>query len=429
MRSRFQEASSNLETAKSWFDIFAFCQLAIQFSAPIASVALMMFGAAFFTTFLSLNLDRLGYSGTQIGFIQSAYFLGMLVGGFRMERVIKRVGHIQALTVFGSLATSSVLMQALFQDFFIWIFLRFAVGISIASIYIVIESWMLSNSSVKTRGTVLALYMMSLYISQSGSQQFISFIDIEGYTPYLVSALFISLSIIPVGLSTCKFTVEHSHQSIGMLKIAKSSPFGVSGCIASGMMLSAIYTFFPLLALSRDIPVENLMSLTIFGGVVLQWPIGKLSDYFERRRTLLIVVFLTMLLSVMGFAIRGESLTTVYLMSFLFGGLAFTLYPLCITQVCDQLQHSQITTATAFLLIAYGCGSVAGPVCSSRMIQFFGIDSLFLYFALLLGTLTLIGIYTTLKKPVIPLAEQNAYVPLTNVTTVACEMDPRGEEL
>lgn len=426
--STLDASSDNIVQTEETLDYFSFFRLIFKFAAPLSSVALMMFGNAFYTTFLSLFLDSKGYSRGDIGIIQSAYFLGMLVGGIRMESVIRRVGHIQALTVFGSLATSSILLQAMFQDFYLWAVLRFIVGLSVASIYIVIESWMLGHSNLKSRGIVLALYMMSLYISQSMSQQILSVVDVTSYTPFLLCALFTSLSTIPVGLSTSKFKVEHAHSPLGMLNIAKRSPFGVAGCIMSGMMLSAIYTFFPLLALSRDVPPENLMTLTIFGGVLLQWPIGKLSDYFERRKTLLVVVITTLLLALGGYAFKGDSLAGVYIMTFLFGGLSFTLYPLCITQVCDQLDHSDITKATALLLVAYGCGSVMGPLFSSGMIELLGIDSVFLYFALLLTVLTTIGIYTSIKKPVIPLKDQNPFMPLNNVTPVACEMDPRGDD-
>lgn len=399
-------------------------RLIFNFAAPLSAVVLMMFGNAFFTTFLSVYLNEKGYSDADIGIVQSAYFLGVLVGGFQMEKVIRRVGHIQALAVFGSLATSAIILLAMFPSFLSWIFLRFTVGLSIAAIYIVIESWMLNHSSVETRGAVLALYMMALYTSQSLSQQLLSIIQIDSYIPFLLCALFTSLSIIPVGLSTRKMILPPDHHELKMFALIKKSPFGFSGCIASGMILSAIYTFFPLLALNRQIPPENLMSMTIFGGVLLQWPIGKFSDYFERRKTLLATVLLSLALACLSLLYTGNSPIAIYSIAFFFGGMTFTLYPLCITQVCDRIDHSQITTATALLLVAYGFGCVAGPIVSSGMIQALTIDFIFLYFILLLAGLTAVGIYSLLYNPVVSLADKNAYVPLTNVTPIAYEMDP-----
>lgn len=404
-----------------------FSRLVISFSAPLSSVVLMIFGSAFYTTFLSVFLQSEGYSREKIGFIHSSFFLGMFLGAFKMEKLIKKVGHIQALAVFGSLATSSILLQALFQNFPVWLFLRFLFGLSLAALYIVIESWMLDKSNVKTRGAILSLYMLCLYSAQSASQQVLSLVDINSYTPFLVAAVFTSLSVIPVGLSTDRITIPASHETINFFRIIKISPFGVTGCFISGLILSAIYSFFPVFSVSKNIPSENLMSITIAGGVLLQWPIGKLSDLFERRRILLIIVVTALIFSAFIFIYKDASITSLLIFSFFIGGLFFTLYPLSITQVCDHLEHSHITKATALLLIAYGFGSVLGPIISSIIIESFGINAIFLYFIVALGALGLIGIYSTIKRPIVPLEQQTDFQSLPNVTPVAFEMDPRSD--
>ncbi|MCB1110154.1 MAG: MFS transporter [Chlamydiia bacterium] len=404
-------------------------QLIVSFSAPLSSVILMIFGSAFYTTFLSIFLDSSHYSREEIGWIHSSFYLGMFVGAFQMEKLIKRIGHIQALAVFGSLATSATLMQGLYQDFIAWTVLRFLFGLSLAALYIVIESWMLHNSTVKTRGVILSLYMISLYAAQSVSQQLLFIIDIHTSFPFMISALFTALSVIPVGLSTSRITLPSVHEKVKFFKIIKASPFGVSGCLVSGLILSALYSFFPIFSVSINIPSENLMSITIAGGALLQWPIGKLSDYFERQRVLLFVVGIALVLSVLGLIIQGASIANTLILFFLAGGLLFTLYPLSITQVCDHLENSHIVTATSLLLIAYGLGCVLGPIASSIVIERLGIHAIFLYFAALLGLLGCVGIYVTIRRPIVPLKEQTEFMPLPNMTPVAYELDPRSEAL
>lgn len=407
---------------------FKFFRLIIRFSAPLSSVVLMVFGSAFYTTFVSVFLQSEGYPREKIGFIHSAFFFGMFLGAFQMEKLIKKVGHIQALAVFGSLATSATLLQALCQTFPAWIFFRFLLGLSLASLYIVIESWMLYKSDLKTRGAILSIYMFCLYSAQSASQQLLSLVNINSYTPFLISAVFTSLSIIPVGLSSFRITLPTSQEKIGFFNIIKLSPFGVTGCFVSGLILSALYSFFPVFSISKNIPSQNLMSITIAGGVLLQWPIGKLSDYFERRRVLLITVVVALILSICIFIFREASITIILFLSFLIGGLLFTLYPLSITQVCDNIDHSHITRAASLLLVSYGFGSVFGPIISSVVVQTFGINSLLLYFTVLLGAFGLVGIYSTMKQPIIPLDQQTEFQSLPTVTPIAYEMDPRSEK-
>ncbi|MCF7806772.1 MAG: MFS transporter, partial [Simkaniaceae bacterium] len=129
------------------------------FIPPLLSVILMMLASGFFTTFVSLYLNGHGVAKENIGLIQSAFYLGMLLGAFRMESLIRRVGHIQALAVFASLASGTVILQLISQNLIVWGAMRFLNGMSLAAIYIVIESWMLDYSTVKTRGVILSLYM------------------------------------------------------------------------------------------------------------------------------------------------------------------------------------------------------------------------------------------------------------------------------
>ncbi len=408
--------------------VVPFLRVLYTFASPLSSVIIMIFGSAFFTTFMSLYLESKGYRSDQIGYVQSAYFLGMLVGAFQMEKIIKRIGHIQALAVFGSLATCATLLQLLWPNYIVWIVLRFLFGVCLAALYIVVESWMLHYSTVKTRGVVLALYMVSLYGAQSASQLLLKFIDLHSATPFLISALFTSLSVIPVGLSQKRITLPESQETIRLLSLVKISPFGSAGCFISGLILSGLFSFFPLFALEKNISSSFLMAITIGGGTLLQWPIGKLSDYLERRKTLLGVVLVALSLSFTIFFLHSRLSFGILTLSFLLGGFLFTLYPLSITQVCDHLDPEHLTRVTALLLVIYGFGSVFGPMLSSIIVGAFGIDYLFLYFILLLTILSIVGSYTTLRYPIIPLEEQGDFVPLPNVTPVAYEMDPRTDD-
>jgi len=403
-------------------------RLLIHFSAPLASVILMIFGSAFFTTFISVYLDSYGYGKSEIGYIQSSFFLGMLVGAFQMERLIKRVGHIQALAVFGSLLTCMTLAMALYHDFATWMFLRFLSGLSMAALYIVIESWMLEESSLTTRGAILSVYMICLTSAQSASQQVLQLVEIQSYSPFLISAIFSSLSVIPVGLSTNRVIIPTGYEPVSFSDIVKTSPFGITGCFIAGIIMSTIYSFFPIFSETISIPSANLMSITIAGGVFLQWPIGKLSDYFERRRTILIVLAITLALSIIALNSQFFPAYGTLILFFFLGGFAFTIYPLSVTQVCDHFDPAVITTAMSLLLIAFGLGSVGGPITTAYLVAEFGISSIFIYFSLLLASLLVVGAITSIQRPIVPLEEQTDFIPVPTATPVAYEMDPRGDE-
>jgi len=287
---------------------------------------------------------------------------------------------------------------------------------------------MLHHSTLSNRGRILSLYMMCHLTSQAVSQQVLAAIDISTYVPYILSSMFLALGLIPVGMSTKRIMLPETSEEMSFSKLFSRSPFGVVGCLISGLILSTIFSFFPLFSLSRGISSENLMTITLGGGVVLQGPIGKLSDYFDRRVTQIVLVLLALLLSLMGFSFSLFSNEVVMVACFFIGGLAFALYPVSVSQVCDRIDHSQITAATALLLIVFGLGSVLGPVTSSAIISAGGIHMIFGYFTALLSVLAFVGFYAIFKRPTVPLDEQTDFQSIPNVTPVAYEMDPRGEE-
>lgn len=399
-------------------------KLALYFMAPLLSVVFMMLGSGFFATFLSLFLEQHGHSTNKIGFIYSAYCLGMLLGSFQMEKVIRRIGHVQALAVFGSIASSAILIQGISDHFMIWLIMRFLHGLSIAAIYVVIESWLLQHSTLAVRGIVMSLYMVAIYVSQSASQQFLKVIDLQEQAPFLIGAIFTSLSIIPVGLSTKRIVLPSEKRgSIPFIAIIKAAPLGVVGCLVSGFILSAIYSFFPVFALHKNILASNLMTVTIAGAVLLQWPLGKLSDYFERRKTLMAVVFAGLASTLLTFVYTGSCVGVVMTLCFFMGGFTFAIYPLSATHVCDCVDPDDLTKVAALLLAVYGFGSIIGPMIAAAIIDLFTLHGLFMYFSFLLFLLDLLGIYVVLKGPATVINDQNVFMPRPKVTPVAKTQD------
>lgn len=381
----------------------SFFSLLKSFSAPLLSVALMMLSGGFFVTFISIYLDTHGASKFQIGLVQSAYYAGMLFGSFKMEKFVRKIGHVQSLCAFGALATATIMLQMLYPNLYVWILLRFISGICLAAIYIVIESWMLvSNGSMKSRGIILSAYMISLYASQAASQQILKCLDIQGHYPFVISALFASLAIIPISLSTPKIPLAKEEEALSFIQIGKTSLFGSFSCVASGLILSALYSFFPLYAERRGVSAQNMMSLMIIGGVLFQWPFGKLSDLFNRKKVLLSIIGTSLTTMIAGFAYLGLNPLVLYSFAFLIGGFSFTLYPVAMTCLCEKLSPAQITKATALLLIAYGIGAAIGPIICSFFVSVFGMAAIFFYLSIVLISIGLIGLISLYKEKAVP---------------------------
>lgn len=374
--------------------------------APFLTVLFTTLSTGFYFTFLSLRLINDGHGEEAVGYVHAAYFLGMLLGSLWMDRVIIRIGHSQCFSAFGSLLAASIAYQALFIDVYSWMVARFVAGVSLAALYIVVESLLLAKASPKVRGTVLAWYLMVLYLAASVSQQFLEFLDVGGQGAFFVAAFFASVGIIPMALSLQKVDSLEKSSHVGMWELFVISPFGTWACIVSGILVAALYSFLPVFAKKIGLSPADIMTWTIAGGVVVQWPVGKISDYLDRRKTMMWLCVAT----AVGAAIQGWFVTEgfwAYVVAFVVGGLAYALWPLSMAQVCDHLDNTQITSATAMLLIVYGIGSVVGPPAAAKAMGWLDPQGLFAFYLAWLIPLIVLGLVMIWLRP--PLSGKKPY--------------------
>lgn len=395
--------------------------------SPLLSLLFLITGTSFFMTFITVKLQTEGSSEWVIGGMHSAFYGGLFLGAFIIERGIRVVGHIRVFAATASLTSASIVVMALSDEPHIWVIARFIAGFCIAAHFVTIESWLLALSSVFDRGRILAIYMIGYYTAQAASQYIINWVNLESAEPFLVSVFFVSISIIPVTSTRKPQPHLHELSKFTLLQLFKYSPFGFMGCFLSGMLISCIYGFTPAFAVTHSLPVATLMAVTILGGVLLQWPFGKASDVFDRRYVLLLLGILLIFPS-MGILFFQHDENAILAFSFLLGGIIYTLYPLSLSQVCDRISHADLVGVTSLLLIVYGIGSTIGPLTAPLLMVPFGTEGLFIYYALISVLMTVVGIISIALHQPEKAEHQQDYVPLTPVTSVVYELDPRGED-
>lgn len=398
--------------------------LRLAFIEPLISLCLFVLGASFFNVLVTITLKTWQESELTVGFVQSAYFAGLLLGGACIDRFIRRTGHIRCYTAFASLLAVMMLSMGMINDPYTWFGLRLVFGFAIAVMYVVIESWLLSYANSKNRGAILSFYMVALYLAQAGSQLMYGEFGALNINPYMVGAIFVCLSSIPLALAFTRPPEVENVSPLSIKRLIKASPFGFAGCLIGGVIQGSVYASLPSFALAYDYDPSKMVAIAIVGGGVLQWPIGKLSDLFDRRAVLLAVAIAIMVPCVLMFFCYPYEIP-VQSLCFLIGGLSFALYPLGISQACDRLRPEEITGATALLLVSYGIGSVISPILASYFILIWPV-LLFAFYLLFAAVLAVIGLYSMRSRESVPLAEQGLFVPMPSTTVVTAELDPRG---
>jgi MFS family permease len=396
------------------------------FIAPLASIMTLVLGSGFYTTYTTLHLQEMGIQEWMIGCISCTYFCGLLISAFCSQHFILRVGHIRAFVTFASVIAVVTLLQGIYPSPSLWILLRFLSGYGLAGICVVVESWLMESAEEADRGTVLSIYMIAYYGAQACSQMFLNFQFATALLPYCLITILSSLSVLPVCMTRFQAPCPENPSILPFNYLYKRIPLGLIGCVIAGMILAPLYTLLPLyLKLNAKTRPEigHIMMALIVGGTLLQYPIGKLSDRLDRRYVLIGVSIVAIIGSLL-FIPDYYSNSWLIFLSFCLGGATFTIYPLSISYTIDHVKRSDMVSAIATLLLAYGLGSSLGPLLAPLLMKVVGPNGLCIYLLLMCLVLFTYTFYK-IRTQVPMLYEAHVdFVSLPRTTPNATPIDP-----
>ncbi|WP_394561959.1 MFS transporter [Aquipseudomonas alcaligenes] len=399
--------------------------------APISSllsgVALLLLGNGLLNTLLTLKGAEQGYSTTLLGLIMSGYFTGYFLGNWLGGPLIRRVGHIRAFAFCCALAAICALLHVLIIDPWVWVALRLLYGVALICLYMVIESWLNARASSDNRGKILALYMAVNLGALALGQQLLRLDESLGFALFALAGMFIVSALMPVTLTRQLQPSLPDAASANLREMLRIAPLALAASALSGLGLSGFWGMAPAYAnlIGLDAAgVGLLMTLTILGGALLQWPIGRYSDRHDRRKVLSWVVT--------GAAIAAAAMaalgpgTPLLALFFLFGGLSFAIYPLAVALLIDQLHPDEVLTGSASLLLVNGIGAACGPLLAGALMQQVGAVALPLYFATTLGLLAAYAFYRIHRVSDLVAESPAQFVPMLRTGPTALEMVPEA---
>ena len=397
--------------------------------APISSllsgVALLLLGNGLLNTLLTLKGAAEGYSTTMLGLMMSGYFTGYFIGNWVGSPLIRRVGHIRAFAFCAALACICALLHVLIVHPWVWVLLRVLYGVALICLYMVIESWLNARASSENRGGIFALYMAVNLGALALGQQLLRFDPTLSFALFAVAGMFIVSALMPVTLTRQMQPSLPETPSSNLRQLFGIAPLALTASALSGLALSGFWGMAPAYAdmVGFDATgVGLLMTMTILGGALLQWPIGWLSDRLDRRWILFWVVTAAVVTAAaISLLAPGRLLLSLF---FLFGGLSFAIYPLGVALLIDQLQPDEILSGSASLLLVNGIGAACGPLLAGSLMQHFGAPALPMYFALTLAPLAAYALYRMRHVSDLISGEQAHFMPMLRTSPTVLELMP-----
>jgi MFS family permease len=402
----------------------------VPISSLLGGVALLLLGNGLLNTLLTLRGVAEGYSTGMLGLIMSGYFVGFLLGTWLAIPLVRRVGHIRAFAFCAALAAITALLHVLIVNPWVWLGLRVLYGLALVSLYMVIESWLNAQAPNDKRGQIFAVYMAVNLGALAAAQQLLGLAQPTEFILFVLAAMLISAALMPITLTRQAQPSLPESLHTNLRQLASVAPLALVAAGLSGLALGAFWGMAPVYASLLGFEASGvglLMSSTILGGALLQWPIGHYSDSHDRRLVLLWVVILAVLIAVlMSLLPAGNLLLGVI---FVWGGLAFAIYPIAVAQLIDQLHSDEILAGSSGLLMVNGIGSVCGPMLAGILMQQLGAQALPLYFAAVLGLLAAYTFYRLRHVSDLVSEPHGHFMPMLRTSPTLLELMPDAPPL
>ncbi|MGO1117203.1 MFS transporter [Rhodovibrionaceae bacterium A322] len=392
--------------------------------ALLLGMSMLIFSNSLLNTLLSLRADIEGFPVFIIGVVMAGYSVGFLVGSLYVERLLRTVGHVRVFAALASVASVASLIHGLVVDPYTWGAMRFVTGFCLAALYVVAESWLNDSSSNETRGTLLSIYMLLNYLGYVAGQMVLNVAPPTNISLFIFASIALSLALVPLLLSSNPAPRFEATEGMSLKKLYITSPLGVLASIGAGMALGGLFNLGAVYGQQVGLTLGEitfLMAAPTVGGALLQYPIGRLSDKFDRRKVILLVCMLATVFPVAGIYLGGLSPWVLMGCVALYGGMVLPLYSLAIAHTNDQLKPEQMVAASAGLVTVYGVGYIIGPLSSSSLMGLIGSDGFFWYLAILHAFLAAFAIFRMTRRAAVPLDEQGPYVAMPARTSPLAE--------
>ena len=322
---------------------------------PILTAAgILLGGNGLQGTLIALRGAQEGFSATDIGFMGTAYVAGFLIGCLVIVRILQAVGHIRAFSALAAMAASATLIMAVIIDVPTWTAARFLSGFCFAGLFTVMESWLNSGVANADRARVLALYRIIDLGAVTGAQFLIPIIGPDGFPIFVVMAIMITMSLVPVSLGDRSNPAAPDDVKLDLRRAWEISPIAAIGCIAIGVTNSAFRTLSPVYAQSIGMSVADVatfVSVSIIGGALIQYPLGYASDRSDRRTVLLVTTVLAMTAAAaLGFLQSSDRMVN-FVLVFIFGAFAMPLFSLSAAHANDRAGKNEYVMLNAALML------------------------------------------------------------------------------
>lgn len=402
----------------------------------LLGLMLLMVGNGLQGTLLGIRGAIEGFTTFEMSIVMAAYFLGFLGGSRMAPELIRRVGHIRVFAALGSFISAILILYPVMTNPIAWIVLRIAIGFCFSAVYVTAESWLNNAATNENRGKALSLYLMVQMVGIVSAQALLAFGDPSGFILFVIPSVLVSISFAPILLSVNPTPAFETTKPMTLRQLYHISPLGCVGIFLLGGVFAAQFGMSAVYGTQAGLSVKQIsvfVSSVYIGALLLQYPIGWLSDRMDRRMLICGTALVGGIAGLVGL-VFDEHFAVLLAVAFLVGGASNPLYSLLLAYTNDFLQREDMASASGGLLFINGVGAVTGPVITGWLMSVIGPSGFWLFVAGLMLAVAAYAAYRMTRRK-IKGQDRGAYVGVSpSASPVAVEaatewaIEAAGEE-
>lgn len=381
----------------------------------LLGLMLLMLGNGLQGTLLGIRGSLEGFTTFEMSIVMSAYFLGFFGGSRMAPELIRRVGHVRVFAALGSFISAVLILYPTVVEPWAWVIMRIIIGFSFSGVYVTAESWLNNAASNQNRGKALSLYLIVQMLGIVSAQGIVALGDPSGFVLFVIPSVLVSISFAPILLSVNPTPAFAMTKAMTLRALYRTSPLGCVGIFLLGGVFSAQFGMASVFATQSGLSIGRISTFiaTIYiGALVLQYPIGWLSDRMDRRKLVAGIAAIGAIASAIGL-VAGAQYGVLLGVAFMVGGVSNPLYSLLLAYTNDFLEPDDMAAASAGLIFINGLGAIAGPVVTGWLMSSIGPRGFWLFVGILLAAITAYALYRMTRRPSVAVAETGAYINLS----------------
>jgi len=331
-----------------------------------ACAAITVFGFAFGMTYplLSLILESRGVTSDMIGINSAMLPIGILLFSPVIPALAARFGA-RNVAIIAALATATaILSYKVFDTLSAWFMIRLLQGMTIATLFVLSEAWIVGSAGDHNRGKIIAIYASVLSASFGAGPLLISFIGIEGWTPFVLGATVVTVGIIPFMFirEDARSDPEETQPS-SIMSFARKAPMLLAAVGAFAIFDAATLSLFPVYGVKNGLDIAtaaNILTAMILGNVLLQFPIGWLCDRFAPRLVMAGCALITALTLLLLPALLQSAWKWPLLV--LMGTTGYGVYTVSLVALGSRFSGHELINGSASFGIIWGFGALLGSI-------------------------------------------------------------------